>query len=299
MSKVIEVQNRRDSLEKSLTELKARILVLMIDTPEYDAAVQAYLSAKVSLARIPQEMIIAKQEDNAEAISKAKKEFLSAIDSLRMSTGIERLIGENLSTLVFMAGKPESEPGKGDTVASTVVFNPKRVGNRSRTLGGSLSEAKEKVMTFADLKRVLGMKMSPKREGEEARTGWVKSMVPKGIVLNGHGKRYYSDAGHAVAIAFANELQSSRLSDRWFLGIEDEPLDIVVLLCKDIKGNLHDFVLPFDKLASLWESLSRSRGQVKLNIRRTGIDFLLLNPGGEPLNITKYEGNYRSLKRTR
>jgi hypothetical protein len=167
--------------------------------------------------------------------------------------------------------------------------------NRIKTFTDSLRQDRSNYMTTGQpLTSVPKMKMSPKLEGSKARREWVKMLSSKGILLNGHDKRYYNEGGQSVGIAFANELDRPHLINKWFLGLKDEPTDIAVLLCQDLEGKLHDFILPVTKLKSTWEALSRSGGQVKLfNIRRIEGGYLLLNPSGEPLNISKYLGKYQ------
>lgn len=138
--------------------------------------------------------------------------------------------------------------------------------------------------------------LSPKKEGALIRKKWVNSISSKGIILNGHGKSYYTQSNRSVGIAFANELDKPQLVDKWFLGLKDEPVDFVVLLCRDKDGNFHDFILPFGEMRPIWEKLSRNGGQVKFHIQRRRGEFNLLLPGDKPLNITQYRANYQMLK---
>jgi hypothetical protein len=136
--------------------------------------------------------------------------------------------------------------------------------------------------------------ISPKREGKEVRNEWVEEIKSKGIRLVGHGKRYQTTRGDTVGIAFANELEGKE--DRWFLGLRDEPTDVAVLLCKDRSGLLHDLILPVEELSTYWHWLSKSKGQIKFNVRRDGSDFWLLVPGIDPVTVTHYRANYRPLQ---
>ncbi len=137
--------------------------------------------------------------------------------------------------------------------------------------------------------------ISPKREGAMARDRWVKMLSAKHIPLTGHDKRYHTEKGVSVGIAFANELDRPQLVNKWFLGLKDEPTEVAVLLCQDKERSLHDFIIPVGELGSSWKALSRSGGQVKFNIHRRKNEFLLSIPGGEPISITKYIGNHRPL----
>lgn len=140
------------------------------------------------------------------------------------------------------------------------------------------------------------LKLSPKLEGSRARREWIKMLSSEAILLNGHNKRYYTEGGRSVSIAFANEIDRPNLIDKWFLGLKDEPTDIAVLLCQDLEGKVNDFVLPVAELKSTWKTLSRSGGEIKFNIRRRQSEYLLLEPNGEPLSISKYLGKYQIIK---
>jgi len=140
------------------------------------------------------------------------------------------------------------------------------------------------------------LKLSPKLAGSIARREWLKLLSSNAISLNGHNKRYYTESGRSVSIAFANEIDRPNLIGKWFLGLKDEPTDIAVLLCQDLERKVNDFVLPVAELKSTWQTLGRSGGEIKFNIRRRQGEYLLLDPSGEPINISKYIGKYQTLK---
>ena len=135
---------------------------------------------------------------------------------------------------------------------------------------------------------------SRKAAGAQARNAWVVGLRAQGISLHGHRKRYQAARGQSVAVAFANELPDAE--NRWFLGLTDEPTDVAVLLCKSLAGKLHDIVLPVSHLREVWRVLSRSQSGVKFNVRKDDSRFLLLVPGNEPLDVTRYVGNYEPLR---
>lgn len=136
--------------------------------------------------------------------------------------------------------------------------------------------------------------ISRKAAGAQARNEWVVGLRVQGISLQGHRKRYQAARGQSVAVAFANELPNSE--NRWFLGLTDEPTDVAVLLCKSLTGKLHDIVLPVSRLREVWRVLSRSQSGVKFNVRKDTSRFLLLVPGNETLDVTRYVGNYEPLR---
>lgn len=131
---------------------------------------------------------------------------------------------------------------------------------------------------------------SAKAVGAQARQRWIAGLRQRGVPLTGHGKRYGSTLGGSVAVAFANELP--RLKNRWFLGLTDEPTDVAVLLCQSLAGKVYDLVLPVKNLKAAWRVLSRHGGQIKFNVRKDASRFLLLVPGNEPLDVTRYLSDY-------
>jgi hypothetical protein len=135
---------------------------------------------------------------------------------------------------------------------------------------------------------------SSKAAGAQARNEWVVGLRAQGIPLHGHRKRYQAAQGQSVAVAFANELPDAE--NRWFLGLTDEPTEVAVLLCKSLAGKLHDIVLPVSHLREAWRVLSRHRNQVKFNVKKDASRFLLLVPRNEPLDVTRYVGNYEPLR---
>jgi hypothetical protein len=55
-------------------------------------------------------------------------------------------------------------------------------------------------------------------------------------------------------------------------------------------------LLPVSRLREVWRALSRSQSGVKFNVRKDASRFLLLVPGNEPLDVTRYVGNYEPLR---
>jgi hypothetical protein len=136
--------------------------------------------------------------------------------------------------------------------------------------------------------------LSAKTLGSKIRAEWVEELrTERKITITGYGKRYRTVNNESVGIAFANEL--SKIPDRWFLGMPDEPIDITVFLCRSSNDITYDFIIPVADLGSDWELLSRSGRQVKFNVRREGEHFYLLIPRSEPFPIDKYLGNVEPL----
>ncbi len=138
--------------------------------------------------------------------------------------------------------------------------------------------------------------LSRREVGRQVRSEWMAALLTLGISLDAYGKRYQTTRGQSVGVAFANECP--KYNWPWFLGLPDEPTDIVVLLCKSLKGNLHDIVLPVSLLPGGWEVLSKSKSGVKFNVKKdTGAGrFLLQIPKHSPLDVSMYIGDYAPLR---
>ncbi len=138
--------------------------------------------------------------------------------------------------------------------------------------------------------------LSRREVGKQVRSEWIAGLLKQGISLHEHGRRYQTTSGQSVGVAFGNE--HPKYGWPWFLGLPDEPTDIVVLLCKSREGNLHDIVLPVSFLPGGWRVLSRSSSGVKFSVKKdagTG-RFLLQVPKDSPLDVSMYIGNYDSLR---
>ena len=135
--------------------------------------------------------------------------------------------------------------------------------------------------------------LSGKAAGVQARNAWIAWLKDGGIYLRRHGKQYQTVQGQSVAVAFANELPKKE--NRWFLGLPDEPTDIVVLLCKSLAGQFHEIVLPVSYVRKVWHLLSRGEYGLKLHIRKDAGRFFQLVAGNE-LDVTKHVANYEPLR---
>ena len=137
--------------------------------------------------------------------------------------------------------------------------------------------------------------LSAKAAAAQARDAWVANLRAQDISLHGHRTRFQTARGRSVAVAFANE-GSEVKKNRWFLGLPDERTEVGALLCRSVAGELYDIVLPISDLREVWRALSRSGNQVKFNVKRDASRFLLLVPAKEPLDLTRYVGNYEPLR---
>lgn len=126
-----------------------------------------------------------------------------------------------------------------------------------------------------------------KQLGNSARQAFAQAhnlSQVKGVV-------YANQAGSNVAIAMATE---DKRGNKWWLGLPDAQFNCVVLLCQDGNASL-EFVLPAQPLATVWPRLSRSAGQVKFNVKRDGLRYILLVPRYGEFDITRFVGDYSPL----
>lgn len=160
------------------------------------------------------------------------------------------------------------------------------------------------------LRRVLGLKRSEQAKyvqnietrltrkglGKLRREEYISELERQGLSVKLVNSVWGSLAdGSWVAIPFAQEWRR----DRWFLGLPEKDLRekgrvFIVLLCQYPSGSTFDIVIPPDVVTSLIGRLSKSKGQVKFNLRKIRNRYLLVIPSSEPLDVSDYLRN-RSL----
>jgi len=154
------------------------------------------------------------------------------------------------------------------------------------------------------LRRVLGLKRSEQAKhvqnietrltrkglGKLRREEYISELEHQGLSVKLVNSVWGSLAdGSWVAIPFAQEWRR----DRWFLGLPEKDLRekgrvFIVLLCQYPSGSTFDIVIPPDVVTSLVGRLSKSKGQVKFNLRKLRNRYLLVIPSSEPLDVSDY-----------
>jgi len=89
------------------------------------------------------------------------------------------------------------------------------------------------------------------------------------------GVVYSNAAGSTFGVTMASE---DKRGDKWFLGLPDRQYRAIALLCLDGSSQL-DFVIPAQSLAAVWSQLSRSGEEVKFNVKRERLSYMLIVPG--------------------
>lgn len=136
---------------------------------------------------------------------------------------------------------------------------------------------------------VVSNSFGKKETGRLIRENWITS---NGLSLRHiKNREYKTKKDLAVGIAVANELP--KLPDRWWLGLPDEERDYVVLLCRDLRRQLFDFVLPWSFLEPIWKLLTRTKGAVEFHVERRGATISFrTSQGWLPINqyVSKFDG---------
>ena len=129
--------------------------------------------------------------------------------------------------------------------------------------------------------------------GREIRLSFLKEISYSGIHLQHiRGSIYENKSGQKIGIAVATE----RKADRWFLGLPDKSFDHAVLLCKPEVGDTVELCLPKIIFDEHRKRMSESGGQIKFNIARRGRGYLMLVPGTDGINVSKFIRDYSILK---
>jgi hypothetical protein len=142
--------------------------------------------------------------------------------------------------------------------------------------------------------------VSARERGNRVRAKYVElDLVLREIHLQRIStKKYRTANGLLVGIAYAKELEIR--PSFWFLGLSDEHFDCVILLCESSErsgGEIAALVLPSEFVKRIWKDLSRSKGQVKFHVARTGyFSFELGLPGLQRINISQYLNAVEVLK---
>lgn len=129
--------------------------------------------------------------------------------------------------------------------------------------------------------------------GKTIRLDFLHKATETGLYLeNIRGSIYQAQSGRKVGIAVATE----RKPDRWFLGLPLKGFDEAVLLCKPDTGDTIEIILPKKFFDEYGDKMSESSGQMKFNVNRRGNGYIILVPGTDGINVSRFIGNYSLLK---
>lgn len=165
-----------------------------------------------------------------------------------------------------------------------------------------ITQSRENLASMLDHrpeKKIDNDKVSARERGNRVRRHYVENVLPsQGIHLEETAtKRYRTNDGRKVGMTYAKELEIR--PSFWFLGLADEHYDSVILLCEsseDSGAEIAALVFPAEFVKRIWKGLSRSKGQVKFHVARTGyMSFEIRLPGSHPLNVSQYLNAVRPL----
>lgn len=158
-----------------------------------------------------------------------------------------------------------------------------------------IAQSRENLLMFLEKppeSRAESEDVSARERGNRVRHQYVAGVLAsQGIQLERvTGKKYRAPDHRLVGIAYAKELG---IRPRfWFLGLSDEHFDWIILLCEssdETGAEIAALVFPPEFVRQIWKNLSRSKGQVKFHVARTGyMDFELHLPGSAPINVSQY-----------
>jgi hypothetical protein len=134
---------------------------------------------------------------------------------------------------------------------------------------------------------------SGREVGKTVRMDFIKKASEEGIHLEHiKGSVYETKSGNKVGIAVATE----RKPDHWFLGLPSKGFDHSVLLCKRDTGDIVEIFVPKNFFTEYGRKMSQRDGQMKFNVARRGNGYVILVPGTNGINVSKFLGDYSLLR---
>lgn len=122
MATIVEIQEKQGKLVAEMTTALEAAKVLQPATPEFDNAYGRYLAAKAAIAKIPEELTMAKRAENADAIKADGAAIAEGIRQLLDGLKTAEKLGEAVISVVWTQGAVGAD---GTVPAPVVYFNPK------------------------------------------------------------------------------------------------------------------------------------------------------------------------------
>ncbi len=136
-----------------------------------------------------------------------------------------------------------------------------------------------------------------KERGKKLRESYISELQQNGIQINQVGSVWAKTAaGLWVAIPTAT---MEWRPGRWFLGLSEAIVHerihkggvVIILLCQSASGSRLDFVIPSRKVEEMVPKLSKSKGELKFNVKKVGNRYQFVIPHDNPLDISDYKGD--------
>ena len=123
MPTIKEIEAKQVTLEAEQTTALEAARVLTPATPEFDEAYSRYLGAKAAIAKIPDEIAVAKLAENKAQIDAAAITVTEGITQLVNGLNVADLLGKTVISLRYFRVVSTDEAGV-ETVSTGTVFNP-------------------------------------------------------------------------------------------------------------------------------------------------------------------------------
>ena len=141
-----------------------------------------------------------------------------------------------------------------------------------------------------------------KERGKQLRKNYISELQQNGILIEPFDNIWAETAkGLWVAIPTANMEWRPR---RWFLGLPEDKVReriseggvVIILLCQSAVGSRLDFVIPPNIVETIVDKLSKSKGQLKFNVKTVGNRYYLVIPDVNDIDISDYKGEISILQ---
>lgn len=179
------------------------------------------------------------------------------------------------------------------TYQTQVVKEAERLAETLKQINREISSLEKKANADSDLKntqkpsKVVAKGLSNKERASNQRDEFVDKLRSSGIKLSQLEKTIYKTSkGKVVGIAFASEQVEK--PGHWFLGLQDRDYDFMVLLCGQEDQDTPALVLPRSFFKTYQPNISKSGGQLKINVLTDNHQYYIRIPKTGGVNISKY-----------
>ncbi len=131
---------------------------------------------------------------------------------------------------------------------------------------------------------------SDQERREIITSAWVDKVSKLYPLKKDRPRTFITRKGRKVGVYTAREKNGL-----WQFGLENRPLNVLVLLAEDTSGFVHDYVLPPKILQNAWQQFERTVDVVDVHVVKDGDGASLLLQSSN-LPIQQYEGHYNALQ---
>jgi len=153
--------------------------------------------------------------------------------------------------------------------------------------------------TSAD--KVTSKGIGKKERGRKLRESYISELQQSGIQIY-QTDSVWAKTANDLWVAIPTATMEWR-PGRWFLGLPEDKVRerihkggvVVILLCQSAIGSRLDFVIPSGKVEEIVPKLSKSKGELKFNIKKVGNRYQLVIPRDNPVDVSDYKGDVSTL----